>query len=113
MFALWVGSKVQERSGELSMTAVFSVVLVLAAVSVGLLFLLALLQARYDRLLGVKRRRLQAAWLRSMRDERLAEAIHTRPLTAVERVVIASVIAAIVVFEGWFFFFAGSSLGSH
>ncbi|MHB8490984.1 MAG: hypothetical protein ACYDA6_02065, partial [Solirubrobacteraceae bacterium] len=49
-----------------------------------------------------------APWLRSMRDERhdharAKEQAHTN---AVERVVIASVVLAVIAFEAWFFFFA-------
>src|SRR4029453_18232251 len=71
LFAVWVGSKVQGNLNNLSMTAVFSVIVVLS----GLVFLLAWaltwLNARYDDLTGrPSAARHTSPWLRSMRDER-------------------------------------------
>jgi hypothetical protein len=111
LFAIWVGSRVQASIGALSMTAVFIVLVVLVVESVVLLKALALLSQRYDRVLGRKTVRAQAPWLRPISGERASSLRAKRPLTAVERTVVASVVIAVMLSEVWFFFFAGSSLG--
>ena len=45
-----------------------------------------------------------------MRDERERGPRQKFGISPVERVVVASVVAAVLAFEVWFFFFAGSSL---
>jgi len=110
LLALWVGSQTAGPSG-LSMTAVGVVVVVLAALVVGLTALLVRINARYDRLAGRVADRRVSPWMRSMRGER-EDSIRARQGTsAVERVVVWSVTAAVLVFNAWFFFFAGSPLG--
>jgi hypothetical protein len=111
LFAVWVGSKVQGTLNNLSMTAVFSVIGILAA----LVFLLALaltwLNAKYDDISGrPPAARHTSPWLRSMRDEREEDTRRKFGISAVERVVVISVVAGVLAFEVWFFFFAGSSL---
>jgi hypothetical protein len=50
-------------------------------------------------------------WLRSMRGERPHyEKQRARDLSPLEVILIVSVVAAVVVFEIWFFFFSGSSI---
>jgi hypothetical protein len=111
LFAVWVGSKVQGNLNNLSMTAVFSVILVLAVSVFGLGFLLTWLNAKYDELTGrPPAARQTSPWLRSMRDEREDEVRRKYGISGVERVVVASVVAGVLAFEVWFFFFAGSSL---
>ena len=90
------------------MTAVFSVIAVLAAI----VFLLVwALNAKYDDLTGRHpAARHTSPWLRSMRDEREEDTRQKLGISPVERVVVASVVAAVLAFEVWFFFFAGSSL---
>jgi hypothetical protein len=111
LFAVWVGSHLQHSATGLSMTAVFSVVLVLA-VMVGLLaWALSWINQRYDEVTGrPAKARYTSPWLRSMRGEREVEIRQRTGVTAVERIVIVSVVAAVLAFEIWFFFFAGSSL---
>jgi hypothetical protein len=110
LLAVWVGSKVQGGSG-LSMTAVFSVVLVLAVLVLGLAWVLTLINARYDKLTGrPPAARQTSPWLRSMRGERETEVRQKHGISAIERVVVVSVVGAVLAFEIWFFFFAGSSL---
>jgi hypothetical protein len=46
-----------------------------------------------------------------MRDEREEDTRRKYGISPIERVVVASVVAAVLVFEVWFFFFAGSPLG--
>ncbi len=107
LLALWIGSRVPDQI--LSFTAVVLVLVALAAIELALLVILNTLNASYKRLSGAppeKRRR--ASWLRSMRDEDasgdFAEPAH--PLSAVERMLVANVVVAAIIFEIWFFFFA-------
>lgn len=110
LFAVWVGSKVAGTSG-LSMGAVFVVVVVLAVCCIALAVALSWLSARYDELTGRPREaRRTSPWLRSMRGEREQEARRRHGISGVERIVVVSVVACVLAFEVWFFFFAGSSL---
>lgn len=110
LLAVWVGSQVVGDSG-LSMGAVFVVIVVLAASCIGLAVALSWLSARYDELTGrPAAARRTSPWLRSMRGEREETARKRYGISAVERVVVMAVVAAVIVFEIWFFFFAGSSL---
>jgi hypothetical protein len=112
LFALWVGSRVQESEGQLTMGAVGATIGVLIAVTFVLYKLLAVLQARYNAAIGQRDGpRRQTAWLKPMSGERRALAVR-RPLTAVERITVVSVVAAVLVFEVWFFFFAHYALPS-
>ena len=111
LLAVWVGSKVQGNLNNLSMTAILAVVVVLG----GLVFLLAWavswLNAKYDEVTGRPQgARHTSPWLRSMRDEREADTRQKYRISPVERVLVISVILAVLAFEVWFFFFAGSSL---
>jgi hypothetical protein len=113
LFAVWVGSKVQGNLNSLSMTAVFSVVLVLAALVLALAWALTWFNAKYDELTGrPPAARQTSPWLRSMRDERETDVRSKYGISAVEKVVVVSVVAAVLMFEFWFFFLAGSSLPS-
>jgi hypothetical protein len=111
LFAVWVGSKVQGSFTGLSMTAVLAVIAVLAALVFALGWLLSVINARYDEVTGrPPAARQTSPWLRSMRDERESDVRRKYGISAVERIVVASVVAAVLAFEIWFFFFAGSSL---
>jgi hypothetical protein len=111
--AVWVGSKVQGNLNNLSMSAVFSVVVVLAVLVLTLAWSLTWLNAKYDELSGrPAAARHTSPWLRSMRDEREMDVRSKYGISAVEKVVVVSVVAAVLVFEFWFFFLAGSSLPS-
>src|SRR5512133_2950736 len=71
LLAVWVGSKVQGNLNNLSMTAVFSVIVVLAALVFLLAWALTCLTSKYDELTGrPPPPRHTSPWLRSMRDER-------------------------------------------
>ena len=111
LLAVWVGSHLQKSATALSMTAVFSVVAVLA-VMVGLLaWALAWLNQKYDDVTGREAKaRYTSPWLRSMRGEREVDLRQRTGISMVERVVIIAVVGAVLTFEIWFFFFAGSSL---
>jgi hypothetical protein len=111
LLAVWVGSKVQGSFNALSMTAVFSVIVVLAACVFALAWLLARINGAYDDLTGrAPTARETSPWLRSMRGEREKDVRQKHGISTVEKMVVVSVVAAVLAFEIWFFFFAGSSL---
>jgi hypothetical protein len=111
LLAVWIGSKVQGNLNNLSMTAVFSVVVVLAATVFLLAWALPWINAKYDDVTGrPAAARHTSPWLRSMRDERELDTRQKYGISPIERVLVISVVAAVLVFEVWFFFFAGSSL---
>jgi hypothetical protein len=111
LFAVWVGSKVQGNLNNISMTALFSVVVVLAAMVFLLAYLLTWLNAKYDEVTGRPAvARQTSPWLRSMRDEREDDVRDKYGIGGVERVVVICAVAGCLAFEAWFFFFAGSSL---
>jgi hypothetical protein len=111
LFAVWVGSKVQGNLNNLSMTAVFSVVVVLAVLVFLLAWGITWINAKYDEVTGrPPAARHTSPWLRSMRDEREEDVRQKFGISPVERVVVVSVVLAVLTFELWFFFFAGSSL---
>jgi hypothetical protein len=110
LLALWVGSRTQ-GSGPTSMTAVLVVVVVMTAVSVGLIRVITLLQEAYRKRGGDSPQvRAHTPWLRSMRGERPVYPGESARLTAPERILVLVVIVAVAVFEIWFFFFSGSPI---
>ena len=111
IFALWVGSRVQASIGTLSMAAVGATVGVLIVVTFVLYKALAWLNTRYNEAIGRKMPRQQAPWMKPMSGERRAHEVR-RPLSGVERIVILSVVVAVLAFEIWFFFFAHNTLVS-
>jgi hypothetical protein len=111
LLAVWIGSKVQGNLNNISMTALFSVIVVLAAMVFLLGFTLTWLNTKYDEVTGrPPAARHTSPWLRSMRDETEGDARRKYGISAVERVVVAAVVVGVLAFEVWFFFFAGSSL---
>lgn len=111
LFAVWVGSKVQGNFGSPSMTAILVVVAVFAALVFLAASALAWLGAEYDELTGRKPPPRQVyPWLQSMRAERQTEVRRERGVSGAERIVVIAVVGCVLVFEVWFFFFAGSSL---
>ena len=111
LFAVWVGSQVQQAQGSPSMLAVFVVVVVLAVMVLGLATVLSSLSAAYDRLTGrPPAPRQPAPWLRSMRAERQSEVAREHGLNGMEKMLVVSVVLAAVAFEVWFFFFSGSPI---
>lgn len=107
LLALWVGSQTT-GSTRLNMGSVALVVIVLA-VCVGLLVaLLSRINAAYERAAGhVDGPRTSAPWLRSLRGERPGDAA----FRVVEQISVCSVAVCALLFNIWFFFFAGSPLG--
>jgi hypothetical protein len=107
MLALWIGSRVQ-GSGPTSIGAVGIVIALLGGISWAIIRALASLHLAYERLTDRPHVRHRTAWLRSIRGERSDSA--RSGVSAADVVVIAIVVAAIVAFEIWFLFFAGSPI---
>jgi len=110
LLALWVGSRIQGGGG-VSMGAVFVVVACMAATSLLLVRLLGRLGERHDRLLGLRPPpRRQQPWLRSLSGERSSEQRRRTRVSALDVVLVSTVLIAAGAFEVWFFFFSGSSI---
>ncbi len=110
LLAVWVGSRIQGDS-QVSMTAVFGVIAVLVITAAALIKLLGVLGARHDALSGRTRaQRRQQPWLRSLSGERLADQRKRAPVSALDVMLVATVVLAAAAFEIWFFFFSGSSI---
>src|SRR5687767_4712617 len=91
LFALWVGSKVQNSFSSPKMEAVAATVVVLAIVVFGGAMALSWLNARYDQLVGRRPEpRRRYPWLESMRGERQREIRRERGINPIERVVVIS-----------------------
>jgi hypothetical protein len=110
LLALWVGSRLQGTSG-LKMSAVFAVVVVMGATSFALVKLLGALGERHDRLMGIPPGpRRQQPWLRSLSGERTRDQRRRARISALDVVLVGTVLAAAIAFEVWFFFFSGASI---
>lgn len=113
LLAVWVGSRVQAAQGRLSMSALLAVVATLAVTVFVLAWLLARVNGRYDGLSGQEPGARQTSpWLRSLSGERESDVRARHGISGIERVVVITVVLAVLAFEAWFFFFAGSSLPS-
>jgi hypothetical protein len=113
LLALWVGSRVVESSRP-TMGAIFLIVVVLAVCAIGLIWVLNTASAAHDRLTGRRQQvRQHVPWLRSMRAERVEHERDRRQMTALERVLVLTVVVAVLLFEVWFFFFSGSPIGAN
>jgi hypothetical protein len=110
LFAVWVGAQVQGDSGGLSMTAVLSVVVVMALVCSALVWALNRLGAAHDALVGRTAARRQTTWMRPFNAAPARR--EASALRALDKMLIGAVVLAGLGFEAWFFFFAGSSIGS-
>jgi hypothetical protein len=109
--AVWIGSQVQ-GGRVVSMWGVLTVLAVMGTLAFLFAWALTWLHAKYDELTGrpavVGR---TSPWGRRMRGELNEHFRSVYGLSAPERVVAASVLAAFIAAEVWFFFFAGSSIG--
>jgi hypothetical protein len=113
LLGLWVGSRVAANaSGGISMLAIFTVAAVMGASAFVMVRVLSILGMRWNNLTGGKgtvRRHLP--WLRSMRGERASNMPGVEPeLSALERVLVATVIVCYLAFEIWFFFYSSSPI---
>jgi hypothetical protein len=86
------------------MSSVLLVVLTLFAGCLGLIYALGWASSKYDAITGrpqhVKR---HVPWLRSMRDERVDWEREKTEITAMERMLVITVVLAVIAFEIWFF----------
>ena len=111
LVGLWVGSRLAGDAG-ISMGALAAFVIVTLAVGLACVQLLAVLGERYERVSGIQRTvHRQLPWLRSMRGERPHDPMGSGPaLTALDYVLVGVVMACILAFEIWFFFFSSSPI---
>jgi hypothetical protein len=109
LLALWVGSRIQAATGQLTMGAVAATIGVLIVVTLILYRLLLVLNNRYNSVIGRVEKRRQTAWLKPISGERRSLEVK-RPLSAVEKVVVASVVVAVQAALVWFFFLAHCTL---
>jgi hypothetical protein len=111
LIAIWLGS--QAQGGQVvSLRGVFTVLVVMGVLAFLLAWALTWLHAKYDALTGRPPIVGQTSpWGRRMRGELNEQFRTVYGLNAPERVVAACVLAAVLAFEIWFFFFAGSSIG--
>ena len=109
---LWVGAQIVGEDGQITMLAVATVAAVMFAAATAMIVLLGWLGAQDDRLSGRRATvRRHTPWLRSMSGERPANAPGVRAqLNTLEYVVVGGVVLAVLAFEWWFFFRAGSPL---
>lgn len=110
LLAVWVGSRVV-TSTRVTMSAVFLVVVVLFAGCLGLIWVLSWASTQYDVITGrpqtVKR---HVPWLRSMRAERVNYEREKTAITPLERVMVITVVLAVIAFEVWFFLYSPSPI---
>jgi hypothetical protein len=112
LVALWAGSHVQSKK-LLTTTGVLVVIVVLGVIAFALGWALTWLTAKYDELTGRPPTLARTSpWHRNMVGELDAHVRMRFSLSPPERVVAACVLLAFLVFEVWFFFIAGSPLGS-
>ena len=110
LLAVWIGARFA-ASTRTSMTVVLVVVVVMFVTSLGLIAALNRASLAHDRLTGRRQSvRRHVPWLRSMRAERVEDERSRTPLTALDRIVVGVVVAAVVAFEIWFFFFSPSPI---
>jgi hypothetical protein len=110
LLALWIGSRVQ-GPGAPSMTAVGAAAVSLGVLSWALVRVLAWLDAVYGRVTGHPSTvRRHVPWLRSMRGERPHQIRHARELSALEIVLVTTVVIVVALFEVWFFFYSPSPI---
>jgi hypothetical protein len=110
LFAIWVGAQVQGDSGGLTMTAVVSVIVVMALLCAALVWALNRMGAAHDALIGRPAARRQTTWMKPFNSgPARAEQASLRTL---DKVLVGAVVLAGLAFEAWFFFLAGSSIGS-
>src|SRR3954454_21413649 len=107
LLALWIGSRLQGAS-RLSMGAGFAGIALMGLTSFALVKLLGALGERHDRLMGIPPGpRRQQPWLRSLSGERTRDQRRRQRVTALDVVLVGTVLIAVLVFEVWFFFFSG------
>jgi hypothetical protein len=110
LLALWIGSRVQGEGG-VKMGAVFVVVASMVVTSILLIRALGALGRAHDRLAGLPPpARRQQPWMRSLSGERVSSERRRARVSALDVVLVVTVLLAAGAFEVWFFFFSGSSI---
>jgi len=109
LIAIWVGSRVQGDAGGLTMTAVATVIAVLAVLCWLLVAALGRLGVAHDALAGRAADRHRSPWLKPFNEA--GGRGDGASLRALDKVLVAAVVVAGLSFEIWFLFFAGSSIG--
>ena len=110
LLAIWIGSRVQGDAGGLTMTAVLVVIVAMALLCSGLVVALNRMGAAHDRAIGRVAGRRQTTWLKPFNSG--SGSAQAPGLRALDMILVGAVVIAGLAFEAWFFFFAGSSLGS-
>jgi hypothetical protein len=105
LLALWIGSQAVGTK-ELSMGAVFIVVIVLAVLVFAMVLLLTWLNNVYDEISGRERVERRSAWLRSMRAESERHVSQRVGITALERIVMLNVYVAVISLMLWYVLYA-------
>ncbi len=108
LFALWVGSEVVGER-QITMTAVFLVVLVMALLMGAMVFGILSISASYNRLTGHPLGEHRPTWLRSanVKRETVGE---DAPTSRLEQIVMAVTCSSVLLFLVWFFVLAGSPI---
>ncbi len=108
LLALWVGSRVVGQR-QITMTAVFLVVVVMAALMAALVLGILWLSATYNRITGQPQPEERLTWLGAwnVKQETVSNGLAASML---ERIVMATTCTAVVLFILWFFVFARSPL---
>jgi hypothetical protein len=108
LFALWVGSEVVGER-QITMTAVFLVVVVMALLMGAMIFGIVSIGAAYNRMAGHRLGENRPTWLRSanVKRETVSGGI---PASRLEQIVMAVTCSSVVLFVIWFFVFAGSPI---
>jgi hypothetical protein len=106
--ALWAGSQVQ-GSGPPTMTGVFVVVIVFAALAFALVAVMTRISQAHNALTGHTANVSQhVPWLRSLRGEAPLYPGVKPSLSGPERMVVLVVVGVVIALEIWFFFYSGS-----
>lgn len=110
LLGLWTGARVVGDDGQITMLAVGLVAVVMFAAAYAMVVLLGWLGTVDDRLSGRSATvRRHTPWLRSMSGERPANVPGAKAqLNALEYILVGGVVVAVLIFEWWFFFKAGS-----
>ena len=92
------------------MSAVLAVVVVMALVCAALVWALNRMGAAHDALIGLPPARRQTPWMKPFNEGGALSG--QAGLRMLDKVLIGAVVLAGLAFEAWFFFLAGSSIGS-
>ncbi len=103
LLALWIGARVA-TSTRPSMGVLVVIAGVMFGTSLVLIGLLNRASLAHDRLTGREQLvRRHVPWLRSMRAERVDHERSRSSLTPLDRIVVGTVVLAVLLFEAWFF----------